>query len=321
MSRIIDVHAHLAALPEPGNGCLLSKKMRNSILTKLIARAQGLPLDDPAKANRIYVERLAAELGRSKSVSGAVILAMDGAYDASGRLDEAHTDFLISNDYVLKVAAENPRFLPGVSINPARRDAIDELERCAAKGAALVKVLPNAQVFNPGEARFKPFYRALARLGIPLLSHIGYEFSLIGHDQSVGDPDRLMPALEEGATVIGAHGCSYGLFLYEKHLPLMFELIRRFPRFYTDLSALTLPNRFGALLRLAKHPEIRGRFLFGTDYPLPTFRFPCLAAGRFSGWARAGRADNSFDRQAAVLEELGLGLGADFDAIRAAAKA
>ena len=28
---MIDVHAHLAALPTPGNGCLLSKPMRDGL--------------------------------------------------------------------------------------------------------------------------------------------------------------------------------------------------------------------------------------------------------------------------------------------------
>ncbi|HVE14658.1 MAG TPA: amidohydrolase family protein, partial [Elusimicrobiota bacterium] len=280
MSGLTDVHVHLAALPEPGNGCLLSKRMREGWLARLVCRVQGLPIDDPATANRLYIERLKRELGASSLVSRAVLLAMDGVYGADGRLDEARTDFLIANDRVLELARGDARFLAGVSINPARRDALEELERCAAQGAALVKMLPNAQAFDPARDDFRPFYRALARLGIPLLSHIGYEFSLIGQDQSVGDPDRLVCALEEGVTVIAAHGCSYGLFLYEKHLPRMVELMARYPRLYADLSALTLPNRAGALLRLARMKDLRGRFLFGTDYPLPTFRYPCLLAGK-----------------------------------------
>ncbi len=131
MSGLIDVHVHLAGLPTPSNGCRLSQRMRRSPLTKAIAFSQGLPLSKPEEANRIYVERLRAHLEASESVEAAVLLGMDGAYDESGRLDEAHTDFLISNDYVFEVVSGNPKFLAGVSINPRRRDAIDELERCA----------------------------------------------------------------------------------------------------------------------------------------------------------------------------------------------
>jgi predicted TIM-barrel fold metal-dependent hydrolase len=309
VSGIIDVHVHLAGLPTKENGCKLSRKMLNSPLSRLIAWTQGLPLDDPGAANRIYVENLERELLASESVEGAVLLAMDGVYDEQGELDENHTEFLISNDHLLKTVEGKKHFLPGVSINPMRKDALAELDRCAERGAALVKMLPNSMVFNPADKKLRPFWRRLGELGIPMLSHIGYEFSLIGHDQSVGDPDRLIPALEEGATVIAAHGCSHGIFFYEKHLPTMYDMIAKFPRFFVDLSALTLPNRFGALLKLARRPEVKSRFLFGTDYPLPCFSFPALAGG---GFLHARRANNRFDRQHRVLEALGLAGGADF---------
>lgn len=299
----LDVHVHLAALPTPENGCLLSRRMRKSPLTKFIAFVQGLPLDRPEEANRIYVERLAGELAGSHKVGKAVLLAMDGVYGKDGRLDERRTDFLISNDYLFSVAAEHDGFLPGVSINPMRRDALDEADRCADKGAVLVKTLPNSQIFDPGDAAFKPFFKKLADRKLAFLSHIGYEFSLIGQDQSMGDVDRLIPALETGATVIAAHGCSSGIFFIEKHFKTMFKLVERYPNFYMDLSALTLPNRVGALLRLKRRPELFGRMLFGTDYPLPCFAYPALAAG---GYLKARSATNRFDRQAAVLEALGL---------------
>lgn len=312
---VTDVHVHLAALPTKANGCLLSKRMRDSLLGRFISWKMGLPLDDPEYTNRRYVQLLREELGRSEHVKKAVLLGMDGVYDSSGRLDEAHTDFLISNDSVLAAAAEHPEFLPGVSINPGRRDAVDELERCAAKGARLVKVLPNAQSFDPSEKRYLPFYKALGRLQVPILTHVGYEFSLIGQDQSVGEPGRWRAALDEGATVIAAHGCSQGLFLYEPHFKAMLELVARYPRFFIDTSALSLPNRAGALLKLRRHPEVFERLLFGTDYPLPCFAFPCLGGFSLSAYLRARDADNRFDRQFRVLESLGIPAGRDFDEI------
>lgn len=308
---LTDAHCHVAVLPTKDNGCLLSKRMRDGMVARVVARSQGLPLDDAETANRIYRERLSAALAESRSVARAVILAMDGVYGADGRLDEGHTDFLISNDYVLGLAKENPRFLPGVSVNPNRRDALDELRRCAAAGAALVKLLPNAQVFDPADPRHRPFWREVARLKLPLLSHIGFEFSLIGQDQSVGNPERLVPALEEGVTVIAAHGCSRGLVLGEPHFQTMLDMVRRFPRFFVDSSALTLPNRFGMLLKLRGAAELRPRVLFGTDYPLPVWAFPALAAGP-AAYLRARAAKNPFDRQFEVQAALGLVPETDF---------
>jgi predicted TIM-barrel fold metal-dependent hydrolase len=309
---LTDVHVHLAALPDGDNGCIISPKMLRRPLARLVTWKFGVDFSNPAAANALYVERLLDELERSARVQKAVLLAMDGVYDAGGNLDRARTDFLISNRYALQVAQSRPdRFLAGASVNPQRRDALDELERVAAAGAALVKVLPNAQCFDPADQRYVPFYRALARLKLPLLSHVGYEFSLAGRNQSAGDPARLRNALEEGVAVIGAHGCSQGLFGYEPHLKTVAEFVRRYPRFYLDASALTLPNRADMLFILKRHPEFQERLLFGTDYPLPVFSYPAI--GR--GYGDAARAPY-FDRQASVLDAVGVAFK-DFSAIAA----
>lgn len=282
-----------------------------SLLFRFLAWKLGMDLARPAVANAAYVERLLRVLDGSEKVKRAVLLGMDGIYDGNGVLDRTQTDFLISNRYVVQVAKRHPDiFLAGVSINPQRRDALDELERCAAEGAALVKFLPNAQCFDPADKRHLPFYRALARMKIPLLSHVGYEFSLAGRDQSAGDPQRLRAALDEGVSVIAAHGCSHGLFLPEPHLKTALEFARRYPRFYLDASALTLPSRVRMLFLLRRHPELQERLLFGTDYPLPVLAYPAL--GR--AYRSAAKA-NCFDRQAMVLESLGIRFK-DFSAIR-----
>jgi predicted TIM-barrel fold metal-dependent hydrolase len=173
---------------------------------------------------------------------------------------------------MLKTAQTHPReFLAGIPINSQRRDAVEEVHRCADAGATLVKALPNAQQFNPTDPHYKAFCRALAERKLPFLSHIGYEFGSIGKDQSVGDPDRLREVLEEGTTVIAGHACSYELMFYEKLLPTFQDLAKRYPHFYANISTLTLPNRMRMLLHLRRYPEIHECLLFGTDYPLSVF--------------------------------------------------
>jgi uncharacterized protein len=305
---LIDCHAHLAALPDGDNDCFISPKMLKSPLFRFLLWKHKLSPDQPREANQKYVDDLLIELRDSRHVQQAVLLGMDGAYDKTGRLDHAQTDFLISNDYVLKISKAYPQeFLAGASINPQRRDAIDEVHRVADAGAVLVKVLPNAQQFNPADLRYKAFYRALAERKLPFLSHVGYEFSLIGKDQSLGDPDRLQLALDEGTTVIAAHACSYGLMVYEKFLPTIMRLSKQYPRFYADISALTLPNRLAMLLKLRRYPEIHERLLFGTDYPLPVFHLAAwgrVALGRLRDMIRT---QNRFDRQVVVCRGLGIG--------------
>ena len=225
---LIDCHVHLAALPDGDNGCYISPKMLKSPLFRFLLWKHQLAPDKPREANQKYLDDLLTELRASRHVQKAVLLGMDGHYDSNGVISLAHTDFLVGNDYVLKTAQAHPNeLLAGVSINPQRRDAIDEVHRCADAGATLVKVLPNAQQFNPADPRYKAFYRALAERKLPFLSHVGYEFSLIGKDQSVGDPERLKVALDEGATVVAAHACSSGLIIYEKFLPTLRDLLAR----------------------------------------------------------------------------------------------
>ncbi|NOT95333.1 MAG: amidohydrolase family protein [Nitrospira sp.] len=305
---LIDCHVHLAALPDGDNGCFISPKMLKSPLFRFLFWKHGLSVNRPREANQKYLDDLLVELRASRHVQKAVLLGMDGVYDHNGLLSREHTDFLISNDYVLKTAQAYPNeLLAGVSINPQRRDAIDEVHRCADAGAVLVKVLPNAKQFDPANPKYKPFYRALAERNLPFLSHVGYEFSLIGKDQSVGDPERLRVPLDEGATVIAAHACSYGLILYEKFLPTLRDLVQRYPNFYSDISALTLPNRFRMLLHLRKYPEVHERLLFGTDYPLSVFHIAAWGRVAFGTLRKMMKTKNRFDRQVEVCNGLKLG--------------
>jgi uncharacterized protein len=140
-----------------------------------------------------------------------------------------------------------------------------------------------------------------------LLSHVGYEFSLIGKDQSVGNPDRLRLALDEGVTVIAAHACSYGLMVYERFLPVLLDFSKRYPNFYADISALTLPNRFRMLLHLRRHPEIHDRLLFGTDYPLSVTHVAAWGRVALDTLGQVIRTKNRFDRQYAVCRSLRVG--------------
>jgi uncharacterized protein len=74
---------------------------------------------------------------------------------------------------------------------------------------------------------------------------------------------------------------------HEKFLPTLQDLSKRYPHFYTDISALTLPNRMRMLLQLRRYSEIHERLLFGT--------------------LRRMIRKNPFDRQVEVCHRLKLG--------------
>ena len=92
----------------------------------------------------------------------------------------------------------------------ATEGAFDPLVAFAADGAVLLKWLPSVQGIDPADPRHRPFYRRLAELRLPLLSHTGAEESFTGADNALADPERLRLPLEEGVTVIAAHCAANG---------------------------------------------------------------------------------------------------------------
>jgi hypothetical protein len=105
---LVDCYVHLAALPDGDNGCYISPKMLRSPLFRFLLWKHPLSPSNPRAANRKYLDDLFTELRASRHVQKAVLRGMDGGYDHNGRLNQAHTDFLIGNDYVLKTADRPP---------------------------------------------------------------------------------------------------------------------------------------------------------------------------------------------------------------------
>ena len=96
---MIDCHVHLVALADGANGCYMSPRMlRSPFLRYLLWKHGFLHLEDPLQANQKYVEDLLAELRGSQYIGKAILLGMDGVYDAHGSLDLEKTDFLVSNE-------------------------------------------------------------------------------------------------------------------------------------------------------------------------------------------------------------------------------
>jgi uncharacterized protein len=312
MKSLIDVHVHAAAFPDGNNGCLMSPSFRKGLVVWFIKRKMGLKGADPGVMNQQYVDRLVADVKSSRRISKAVLLAFDGVYDETGRLDLKRTTCLISNEYVGGIVARYPElFLLGASINPQRRDAVDELDRVFSIGAKLVKFLPNSQAFDPSDSRYKSFYRLLADKNIPLLSHVGVEHSFTVYDQKLGFPGKLQTALETGTTVIGAHGCGSNSLIRGKFYAMFLKLMAAYPNFFVDLSALSLPIAAGMIFHLRRHPEYFDRYLFGTDYPLPACATPFVGHLGFIRQCELWNMRNTFDKQAAIFEGLGLKLQDD----------
>ena len=304
--RHIDVHAHAIGIGDGGTGCWANPRTRWGLrLLCRIARPR------PARRHGSYDERwsrlLRVTADGATCVDHVVVLALDAVHDAGGRRLLDRTPLFVPNDYVFRLCAGHPKFLPGASVHPYRLDALDELHRVAEGGAVLIKWLPNAQGMDPADPRLTPFYRTLAALGLPLLSHVGHEYSLGRAGQPLGDPRRLRRALDEGATVIGAHCASAGRADDgRENFQHFLDLVREYPNLYGDLSALTLMNRWRYLRRILREEPLLPRLLNGTDYPLPPCA-PCFLGevGVRRAWSLA-RIANVFERDFAIKRALGV---------------
>jgi predicted TIM-barrel fold metal-dependent hydrolase len=312
--EIIDIHCHTAGSGSGGSGCFVSPALRGSWRFSLFHRFFGVTEEElQREGDPLIIRRLSETLAGSRLVARAVVLAMDGIVDDNGELDLSRTEMYIPNGFVAAQTRRFPNLLFGASVNPRRPDALERLEEAAADGAVLIKWLPSIQHIDPSDKRFVPFYRRLSALGLPLLTHTGKERTFTWARDDLGDPERLRLPLEEGVTVIAAHGASSGRNRGEKNFERFLRLARSHPNLYADISALTQINRLGHLERLLRHEELHGRILYGSDFPLINtgITSPWFHLYRLSpvGLRRVLREKNPWDRDVALKRELGVTYG------------
>ena len=188
----------------------------------------------------LYMERLLGFI-RSSSLDAAVLLAQDEPYDSAGRKLDGVGSLYVPNEHVLGLAQTHSEFLAGISIHPARLDALEELEMCLGAGAALLKCLPNCQNIDWSDHRYTRFLERMAEAGLPLLAHTGGEHTLPVVDERLSDPRVLIRPLEIGVTCIAAHcGTASGLFDRD-YFDIFDGLLAKFPNLYGDNSAFNVP--------------------------------------------------------------------------------
>jgi predicted TIM-barrel fold metal-dependent hydrolase len=307
----LDLHCHVAGLGAGGSGCFVSERLRRSWKVGFYFRSFGVSRRELEQlGDARCADRLSTMLGQSRHVSRAVVLALDGAMDDRGKLDAARTEFYAPNELVAALAARHTNLLFGASINPLRPDALARLDRAAAEHAVLVKWLPSIQLIDPGDECLAPFYRRMAELRLPLLTHTGAEHSFTWSRDEFADPARLRLPLSLGVTVIAAHTAWPGRHNGERDVDRLASLMPEYPNLYADISSLTQINKLGALREVLRRPEFRGRLVYGTDFPLinmpivsPWF-FPLDLSPRRQ-W-QISRIRNPWDRDVALKQALGV---------------
>jgi predicted TIM-barrel fold metal-dependent hydrolase len=262
---IIDCHVHLAAMTALHGGS--SDQLLKTLPFRFMRWRLGLVGNDESTERQIEA-KLVETLNGTPELDAAAILAFDQVYTNDGQPDPARTHLHVTNDYVIEVCKRHPKMLFGASINPLRKDAISELERCVAAGAVLLKWLPIVQGFNPADDRFIPFYEALAHYKLPLLSHTGGEQTLIRLNDEYAPPSLLELPLKRGVTVIAAHCGSRSMPFEPDYLPEFTRMVNQYENLFGDTAALCLPTRKYAIDAILKDSLVASRLLHGSDWPV-----------------------------------------------------
>lgn len=169
----------------------------------------------------------------------------------------------VGNDFLLGVAEKDVHFIPLASFHPdiPFDETVAELERCKALGSKGIKIHSDFQRFYIDSPNAMEVYKEAARLGLPILFHVGDK------NTDFSTPKRVCNILEKlpELTVIAAHMCGYSVWdEAEKYLigaPV-----------YTDTSEALIGMDEKGLYRLIEKHGVE-KVMFGSDYPLWNTRF------------------------------------------------
>ena len=306
----LDCHVHLLGDGSSGSGCWLQmRSVVHRLMVQVLVRLAGLPpgvlrggLDEAVE------ERLVAMVDGS-SLDGAVLLAQDVPHHGDGTPLPERGAFFVPNRHLLAVCARHSgKFLPAVSIHPGRRDAMDELERCLAAGARILKLLPNCLNVDYSLPRYRPFWEMMARHGMWLLSHTGGEMSLPVMDARFADPRMLRYPLDCGVRVIAAHCAGRSGLWDADYTQELLAMFGRWPGLYGDSSALCTPVR-AATLRHLMDPAVLPRLVHGSDFPIAVGGFGPWRCGHIdrATWRRARDEKNPLERDVLLKRAMGFG--------------
>ena len=305
----IDCHVHVVGNGTGGTGCWYRPRGITRYGAPLMLRNMGLPraaLTGDLEGD--YARQLLRFI-RESSLDAAVILAQDEPHRETGEPIEGVGSFYVPNDFVLGLARRHPEFLPAISIHPARRDALDELERCLEGGAVMLKCLPNCQNIDWNNPRYTRFLERMAESGLILLAHTGSERTLPVLDAKLASPRVLTRALEIGVTCIAAHSGTGMAFLDPCYFEEFVTMTRQYPRLYGDNSALACCNLRGkpATIRRMIETELAARIVHGSDVPVPVSALTMWLGGVVSWreWRASAAVTNPLERDSRIKRSMG----------------
>jgi predicted TIM-barrel fold metal-dependent hydrolase len=302
-----DCHIHLVGNGSKGSGCWLKMSGWHRMMGGMMSRMVAMPVSFlHENFDEVYVARI-VEMLRTSSLDHALLLAQDEVYSDDGS-KRPFGSFHVPNDYLFSVCETYPDFLPAVSVHPARRDALDELDRCLERGARALKLLPNCLDVNCSLPRYDSFWEKMAAAGLPLLAHTGGEMTVPVANPLYQNPKYLRRPLDIGVKVIAAHAASRSGLFDPDYFDHLLEMMAEFPHLYADTSALNTPFR-SAVFRKILGCGFPDRFVHGSDYPVPVGAWYPRARGLIDRQCRAtaSKIGNLLERDFFLKQAIGFG--------------
>jgi uncharacterized protein len=310
--KTIDIHTHL-----------MNPNVRfDRFFDKLTIRffAKGLGVDPKAllaAPYETYVASMAKSISDSNHIERACLFGVDYRCDERG--NESHRDKTVcaSTEDVLSVTERYPEsFIPFLSINPRRQDALEKIDEYVERGCRGAKFLQNYWAVDLNDTRFIPYYEKLLAHGLPLIVHVGSEYT-IDSDARYERIEMLDLPLACGVTVIAAHmglgrvshklrpwrNFSRNPSHFDHDYFQLLQMLEAHDNLYADISAILAPLRARALHHLSNQSAAHEKILFGTDFPVPymiRFNSYNLEATKRK---QISQMQNPFDRYTAAILE------------------
>jgi hypothetical protein len=174
----------------------------------------------------------------------------------------------VPNELLEEAVRDWPGFFVAFGgVDPLRSTAMDEMDRCARRGFAGVKLHPSAQAFDLDAPALDPFWRRCEELGLRVIVHTGATGWGAGAPGGAGV--RLAPSRPLPLDGIAARFPELQLVAAHAGWPWHEELLAialHKPNVWIDVSGWVPAYLPKAVWDYANGP-LRSRVLFGSDYP------------------------------------------------------
>lgn len=282
LSKCWDAHAHILGVGDSDSGIHLNtpkgiKRFIHPLRVALFKKMIGLKDFETDNHYLEIMNKTAKECFEGYKVLSFSFCPFYEEVKAKKEL----SDFVIPNEWGLGASRKFDNLLYVTSVNPNSVTAIEDLNKAVCDGAVALKWLPCAHNINPSDKKYISFYKELAKLQLPLITHAGGEKAVQGKHfrQDFGNPLHLRLPLEHGVKVVVAHCSTEGKdidFENGDKVTHSFELFKRLMNdknyennLFADISATPQINRAHWLKEILLNESWHHRLLNGSDYPLP----------------------------------------------------